>query len=166
MNIIIDGTGKNNVARFLPGIRELTYPKSFTLKLRDFSTDVAELVPHGPLAWSGEGLPPVGTVCEWHNHEQVRIITHTEQGVGNTLAVGQVGDRGSLVFATENSGSFHPIRTPEHIAADERDLARTEVLNAMTADGRTEGENEENWQFRMQIVGEMLDMGYRKQVSE
>ncbi|WEX18909.1 hypothetical protein P2T68_16830 [Pseudomonas sp. G11] len=129
----------------------------------------AELRPVAKPEWAGEGLPPVGIEIEamlpalgsarfW----QIAKVVHGPL----PESPGEI-----LVFSLENTkpswvDQFRPIRTPEQIAAEERDLARTEILNAMTADGRTEGENEENWQFRMQIVGEILDMGYRKQAPQ
>lgn len=58
---------------------------------------------------------------------------------------------------------FRPIRTAEQVAAEEWDKARTEALNAMTANGKTANEPEALWKFRLKVVGEMLDMGYRKQ---
>lgn len=110
-------------------------------------------------ASSVNGLPPIGT----------HICVYDPEG----LLMYGAGEEGEVVAHVENTavirmsyglGCFvaKHLRTTEQIEAEERDQARTEILNAMTADGRTEGENEENWQFRMQIVGEMLDMGYRK----
>ena len=74
-------------------------------------------------AWSGEGLPPVGVVCECHlpgeltnNYSWVeaKVIWHngpTECAV--------VRSTSKLAWCDE----FRPIRTPEQIAADEREAA-------------------------------------------
>lgn len=115
-----------------------------------------------PETWTGEGLPPVGTHVVVHDDGSLMY------GQGESGEVLAHVDGCAVIRMSYGLGCFLPrcLRTTEQIAAEERELARTEVLNAMTADGRTQGENEENWQFRMQIVGEMLDMGYRKQVSE
>lgn len=114
------------------------------------------------IEWTGEGLPPVGTVAEFKARDGT---WKPGEYVGSFCGKMVVGCLVSGVVGFLKSEEFKPARTPDQIAAEERDAARTEALNAMTADDRTVGESEENWQFRMQIVGEMLDMGYRKQVT-
>lgn len=119
-----------------------------------------------PCDWTGEGLPPAGTVCEyqttsWPSDQwEVRKVRYI-----SPYHVITAEKDGTERCVCADIARFRKLRTPEQIAAEERDMARTEILNAMTADGRTQGENEENWQFRMQIIGEILDMGYRKQVQ-
>ncbi|HGP0289702.1 TPA: hypothetical protein ACLEZY_001087 [Pseudomonas aeruginosa] len=87
--------------------------------------------------WDGQGLPPVGTVCEYNNLEPhpvntdlkwspVHIVAHDTQG-GEVFAVfsslsGYHGDR--------RPGCFRPIRTPEQIAAEEREKAIEEMCFA------------------------------------
>lgn len=83
-----------------------------------------------PTAWTGEGLPPVGTVC-WYGdlNEELRIITHVDQGEQNGsaryLAVGQNGEMGSLRLVTAEY--WHPIRTPEQIAAETEEREALEI---------------------------------------
>jgi hypothetical protein len=114
-----------------------------------------------PSAWHGEGLPPVGTVCEFYADEddwrRCEIVAHR-----NEMAV--VWVNASHIFSSQG-GILRPIRTPEQIAAEERERARDFALNTMTGEGWTAGETEEQWQFRLKIVSEMLDMGYRKKVT-
>jgi hypothetical protein len=131
--------------------------------------------------WAVEGLPPVGTVCEFAGGTpcpedpfdkdlkvgmKVTIIAHFKCG-DFTLAAFTFDpknqDRGMVQVEQGNFGCFRPIRTPEQIAAEEREKARDEVLNAMAEKMAIE-KNETLWQHRLQVVGEMLDMGYRKQV--
>lgn len=112
-----------------------------------------------PKASLVNGLPQIGTHACVHDPEGLLMYGSGEEGeviahIENTAVVRMSYGLGCF--------SAKHLRTKEQIEAEERDKARTEALNAMTADGRMEGENEENWQFRMQIVGEMLDMGYRK----
>lgn len=72
--------------------------------------------------WNGEGLPPVGTVCEvqdWVNGDtpswrQTKVIAHhlgfaieTSSADGDDVEVGVCA-----------AGDFRPIRTPEQIAAE------------------------------------------------
>lgn len=111
-------------------------------------------------AWNGNGKPPIGIECE------VRI--DDVWSICKTLAYHQVSDTAVAVHFLDGSNSlfwcatFRQIKTAEQLAEEERDKARTEVLNAMTS--KTMGfETEDQWQQRMKVVGEMLDMGYRKQ---
>ena len=88
-----------------------------------------KLVARPSPAWSGEGLPPVGTACqingtvlqELKGHERswrkVEIIAHTHFG-GVDVAVGRDLECATLGWGTP--AVFRPIRTPEQIAADER----------------------------------------------
>lgn len=76
------------------------------------------LIPRPP-DWSGDGLPPVGTVCEYYADEDTwrrcEIIAHKDG-----KAVAWVNH--AHIWAS--SGAFlRPIRTPEQIAAEERNKA-------------------------------------------
>lgn len=77
--------------------------------------------------WSGEGLPPAGTVCgfcrfpetpecEW---TKVIIVAHWSEGLANPVAIFM-----STSYAPQADQAvatcFRPIRTAEQIAADER----------------------------------------------
>jgi hypothetical protein len=73
-------------------------------------------------AWSGEGLPPVGVVCEvekdtgralWH---KVKILY---MGSEHAIVFGEHGEQHFLLRGVK----FRPIRTPEQIAAHEKKLA-------------------------------------------
>jgi len=90
--------------------------------------------------WNGEGLPPVGTVCEWagctfapedpkepdlHIGDQVKIIAHFKDGELDLAAFTfnpQIHnpDRGTAWVNQGAYGCFRHIRTPEQIAAEER----------------------------------------------
>jgi hypothetical protein len=84
--------------------------------------DSWEWVPRPSLpAWTGAGLPPVGTVCEY--------FAKTEQRWIPVVMIGTF--RGSPVLGCEETGvvgqldtevyQLRPIRTPEQIAAEERE---------------------------------------------
>lgn len=112
-------------------------------------------------AWNGTGLPPVGTVCEMCDDEgawyrSTVIANGVDRGV--PTAIGQADD--TLLYCQEGH-HCRPLRTPEQVAAEERDKARTEVLNAMTEAGAAD-EPQPLWEHRLKVVGEMLDMGFRK----
>jgi len=86
-----------------------------------------------PTPWSGEGLPPVGTVCghvvsgdkdypfiEWASGDKLEVIAHREV----------YGAMLPIVFNLRHNTAtailphlLKPIRTPEQIAADEREAA-------------------------------------------
>lgn len=101
--------------------------------------------------WTGEGLPPVGTICECHlpgeltnNYSWVeaKVIWHngpTECAV--------VRSTSKLAWCDE----FRPIRTPEQIAAEEREK------NAIAMCRATQGAHDWMEAFRM-----LHDAGYRK----
>ena len=132
--------------------------------------------------WDKGSLPPIGSVVEWdgctfdpeepqekdlHVGDHVTIISHLKDGDFELAAFTfnpkiHNPNRGSIWVNQGTYGCFRPIRTAEQLAEEERDKARTDVLNAMTS--KTMGfETEDQWQQRMKFVGEMLDMGYRKQ---
>lgn len=102
--------------------------------------------------WNGASLPPVGTVCEvdyceqWH---QCEIIANFQQRAGMVAAF--TVDMGDGAKALDAFGSeyFRPIRTPEQIAAEERERAVAEMKRIWT--------EAENSQFYA-----LYDAGYRK----
>lgn len=117
-------------------------------------------IPPAP-QWNGAGLPPVGTVCEMCDdegawHRSTVIANGVDRGV--PTAIGQADD--TLLWCQADH-HCRPVHTPEQIAAEERDKARTEVLNAMVEAGATD-EPQSLWEHRLKVVGEMLDMGFRK----
>jgi hypothetical protein len=74
-------------------------------------------------AWNGDGLPPVGTVCDveydtgrelWHEAE---IIYHKSDDPRFCAARLRITHPDKLVWASQ----FRPIHTPEQIAAAERE---------------------------------------------
>lgn len=78
--------------------------------------------------WSGEGLPPVGTICEnvfpgeiWR---EVIIIAHD-----GDMAVFRLNNSERLNYFGDTRQHFRPIRTPEQIAAEERSAAVMAILD-------------------------------------
>ncbi|MFE1817037.1 hypothetical protein [Metapseudomonas otitidis] len=115
----------------------------------------ARLVPR-PTAWTGDGLPPVGVVCEfctapdkWH---RVEVVAHLDNENGSVSAVFKYLDRKGW-RACAFHGEFRPIRTPEQIAEEERKAAIEEMVAASPV-------LEKGW---CRVVCEALyDAGYRK----
>lgn len=107
-------------------------------------------------AWSGEGLPPVGTVCEcqvrgygeWH---RATILAHHNGHVWAT------GDDGKHCFTVPPHGNFRPLRTPEQIAADKRKKAIDEMVYGACG-AEPDGANT----TAFILCGLLYDAGYRK----
>ncbi|MFE4157113.1 hypothetical protein [Pseudomonas aeruginosa] len=115
--------------------------------------------------WDGKCLPPVGTVCERRTlpggdgrYEQVRIIAHTRKGF-------PVWENTDGVFAgiskfphlVGGRPEFRPIRTPEQIAAEEREKA----INQMISDAGYVDPKIGTFV----AMGNLYDAGYRRQES-
>ena len=122
-------------------------------------------------AWSGEGLPPVGTVCEIAASTKYLSIRHPEgarvkvyatftddRGVELAAFVDDIGQVGGVATA----GCFRTLRTPEQIAAEER---LHNVRNACSAiadtldslRGKTKVER-----AALAVVEAMIDAGYTR----
>lgn len=125
--------------------------------------------------WKGEGLPPVGAVCEFagFNPEEttfddpsvgdtVTVIAHYLSGCVQVAAFTYncAANFGALNVAQGAHGCFRPIRTAEQIAAEERDRAINEMV--FCACGcEPDGGNTSAFM----ICGYLYDSGYRKQES-
>ena len=116
-----------------------------------------ELTPRSsPPAWSGEGLPPVGTVCE------VRLPNKPEW---KRVTI-KLYDEGLCVFRDERSLSvemfhhmaFRPIRTPEQIAAEEREKA----VDALCYEIIMHYGYPKNAEQYRSLASKLHDAGYRK----
>lgn len=108
-------------------------------------------------AWTGTGLPPVGTVCEFYSEEdeewlEGKIIAH---GVdeGRKLAIMQCDDS---VWMGEDH-EFRVKRTSEQIAAEERDK-KVEAMVDDIARNTTGIDRKEAWC----CATALYDAGYRK----
>lgn len=88
--------------------------------------------------WTGEGLPPVGTVCEFAGFnpeetmptdprvgDQVTVIAHFMSGSFEVAAFTFYAppEFEYLQVAQGAYGCFRPIRTPEQIASEDREKA-------------------------------------------
>lgn len=112
----------------------------------------AKLRPVPKSKWTGEGLPPVGTVCEckFAGQPDSHFTRVTIRYISDKHAVlfGEVETSHNVVACV-----FRPIRTPEQVAAEEREKYLQEVGKLFEPrepyDSRTIGER-------------MYDAGYRK----
>ena len=122
--------------------------------------DASELIPMlisrpTTQSWSGEGLPPDGTVCEyrvcdgpWYKCEIRYTIKHPDGGV---IAYCPHLDHEQVLYGPYCC--FRPLRTPEQIAADEREAAIDEMMRHSSLRSRDGAR---------QVFGELYDAGYRK----
>uniref|UniRef100_A0AAU6W2U8 Uncharacterized protein n=3 Tax=unclassified bacterial viruses TaxID=12333 RepID=A0AAU6W2U8_9VIRU len=105
--------------------------------------------------WNGEGLPPVGTVCEFMYH-QAPPASSSEWMVGDIRYISDctvlIGGEGCEHVHHPRNCSFRPIRTAEQLAADERDEAIHDLMGTTCI---TMGE-----------AAKIYDAGYRKQVQK
>jgi len=109
------------------------------------------VVTERPSTWSGDGLPPVGTYIEW--------LSAQYGWLGGRV----VGHDGMVAVVSHNDGytgchahEIRPIRTPEQIAAEEREKAVDAMVKVWS---RTIGRfaNEERG-----LAEVLYDAGYRK----
>ena len=103
-----------------------------------------------PRDWDGEGVPPIGTVCEYKCPEakewkKCEIVAHYFE---NAVAV-DVSDCTAVCLLL---GLFRPIKTPEQIASEERLQAIDEMLDFVVP----------CITYR-NLIGALYDAGYRKQ---
>lgn len=89
--------------------------------------DPSRFIPR-PAPWTGEGLPPVGTVCEVEPHNtywglvtlgpvEMKIAAYHDD------LVWLIDKEGKSHWTRTDKADFRPARTPEQIAAEEREKA-------------------------------------------
>ena len=114
-------------------------------------------------AWTGEGLPPVGTVCEASNGgtsvffkcEVVAVHYATGRPILKTEGF---GGPSALTLAPE-CWKFRPIRTPEQIAAEERERAIDDLCASIVSHYEAPKMSE----HYLGLARALHDAGYRKQ---
>ncbi|HBO7420789.1 TPA: hypothetical protein L4892_000063 [Pseudomonas aeruginosa] len=105
-------------------------------------------------AWDGQGLPPVGTVCEVKHRDigwvRCEIVAHKSFSCGGlTHAIAWI-DENTL---DQSQGlRFRQLRTPEQIAAEEREKAVGDM--AMSIQGVP---------YQYPTLYALFDAGYRRQ---
>ncbi|ANI04197.1 hypothetical protein A210_16580 [Pseudomonas putida SJTE-1] len=125
--------------------------------------------------WNGEGLPPVGTVCEFAGFnpeetlpsdpvvgDRVTVIAHFKSGSIDVAAFTFFAppEFEYLQVGQGAHGCFRPIRTPEQIAEEEREKAITQILHVML--GHDQASIHEDT-VQALCAKRVYDAGYRKQ---
>lgn len=75
-----------------------------------------------PEPWNGEGLPPVGTVCEWKEKTGFQWVAATVLFISESSVVLQRSDGFEWQMLTKRT-VFRPILTMQQIAAEAREKA-------------------------------------------
>ncbi|HBP0041568.1 TPA: hypothetical protein L5P36_002336 [Pseudomonas aeruginosa] len=106
--------------------------------------------PAEPATWNGKGLPPVGTVCEyrhmiWPEYRPCEIRYISEESLV------AYDDAQEQLYRTCDM-LFRPIRTPDQIAAEEREKAVGDM--AMSIQGVP---------YQYPTLYALYDAGYRRQ---
>lgn len=123
--------------------------------------------------WSGEGMPPVGAVCEvqspGYSHkrfdrfigQQVTVVAHDviddDQVAVFRLPVN--GDEAEQEYHALVAKCFRPVRTPEQIAAEERRQAVDKMVELFI----THYGNPKGGEQYIGICEALHDAGYSKQ---
>ncbi|MFK0939835.1 hypothetical protein ACIUXF_07540 [Pseudomonas aeruginosa] len=111
--------------------------------------------------WDGQGLPPVGIECEtWHVCKPDDITVRKILFMGSSLVVMSDKLRGEVTGRLEKV-QFRPLRTPEQIAAEEREKAIDSML-----DLDPPHESGFGMTSRRQFCEILFDAGYRRQEEE
>lgn len=114
-----------------------------------------------PALWTGEGLPPVGTVCEtnvdgtWE--ESTVLAHHREMAIVFRYSL----EHEAHMYDPVGESQVRLIRTPEQIAAEEREKAIAEMVYGGCGCDQSDGTT-----TAFVICRLLYDAGYRKQVSE
>lgn len=105
--------------------------------------------------WSGEGVPPIGTICEyyWTEGDEWRKCEVVAYYQSNVVAVDVFTSIAVCVHF--GLGLFRPIRTPEQLAAEEKSKAVDEMLDSAGL-----------WISLKDVMETLYDRGYRKQVEK
>ncbi|EKM6409781.1 TPA: hypothetical protein L6A81_35310 [Pseudomonas aeruginosa] len=117
-------------------------------------------------AWDGQGLPPVGTVCEYRCQDNicepkdwtvVHVLAHANHGSDTAMLLAEdvSGEPGTMYGRIWIPRTCRPLRTPEQIAAEERRKSILHLANLLI-DSR--GQCNEYSQAEA-----IFDAGYRRQ---
>ena len=143
-------------------MRYIANEGEYTFRLDDLHSQRMLHLIERPTQWNGEGLPPVGAACEyrvgsgtWYpctiryittpiSDEELQVVAHCPHLNGD-----QIGGVGNGIGEI----NFRPIRTPEQIAAEEREKD-IEELRALLSNVACD-------YYHAAVA--MIDAGYRKQ---
>lgn len=123
-------------------------------------------------AWSGEGLPPVGTVCEAMHDDlnsgmpcKAEILKINKRCRSAAFFWIDAPDGMRNLFWAER---FRPIRTPEQIAEDERIAGLNEMIRHMKDHplGTHGASHLQELMIHEDVARDLWEAGYRKQEAK
>lgn len=100
--------------------------------------------------WTGEGLPPAETVCEWKEKTGFQWVKATVLFITDSSVVMQREDGFEWQMMTART-VFRPFRTPDQIAAELRQSVIDELVQFMRRSSGNES-----------AAAKMYDAGFRK----
>lgn len=115
----------------------------------------------GAVHWDGKGLPPVGVECDIkripHGHWGAAIVRFSSE---NVIVWDWIDDPAINGKCTSyaHEVELRPVRTPEQIAAEEREKAIEEMATTAHIPGQP-------FMTKREVVARLYDAGYRKQVA-
>lgn len=122
---------------------------------------------HSFKEWNVEGLPPVGTVCEyqtWVNREwkKTKVLAHHLGFAVHSWSV----DGDDMEVDAAPPQDFRPIRTPEQIAAEERQNKVNEMMEIIYQARKLLPLTPASPQAEARVAAEALyDANFRQQVA-
>lgn len=137
------------------GFKTLTYPKGFTLKMKEWNSLEAELVPHDerpqPKPWSGpeDGLPPLGIEFEY-SYGGFEWIIGEALYIGNIYAILKSVHGGEQHYYLKNM-KFRAIKTAEERESNKRETAIRELMDIAQVDCRV-------------TAARLVDAGFKREV--
>lgn len=100
--------------------------------------------------WSGEDIPPIGTVCEYKSEggewRKCEVVAYYQS---NVVAVDVLNSIAVCVHF--GLSLLRPLRTPEQLAAEEKSKAVDEMLDSAGL-----------WISLKDVMETLYDRGYRK----
>lgn len=144
--ITISGAGSDLIERLRSGIESNELIDLFGIKFAGvkFSSHVwegeargtmiaQEVVTAQPAPWSGDGLPPIGAVCEMHidGGEWVFGTVAVHIDLDRPVAVAHNGEDVFHGYA----GDFRPIKTPAQVSAELADQEVKKIAAIICRDG-------------------------------
>ena len=121
-----------------------------------------------PTPWTGDGLPPVGEVCEVsvsHINDgawtAVEILAHAKHDSDDAVLVREK-NLGTMHGVIYDRSWFRPIRTPEQIAEEERKAAIEEMIRAIHPGDINSAITKGLYSVLKQAMADLYDAGYRK----
>ncbi|UQI42703.1 hypothetical protein [Vreelandella venusta] len=108
--------------------------EEWALKDRQLNAPKVEVVDK---EWSGpeDGLPPIDTVCEWSDcgrpHKRALVMGYYADNVWLRVFNSEADGDFFPITAHCKPGAFRPLRTPEQRAEEAKQVAISEIVNAI-----------------------------------